>query len=158
MVISFCNNHTRKNVRLIEFMEHFDKSTRVQILCGKNLLFSGSVCDFNTLLNSEVVAGGSSCGERCASIQIADSHEVKNAMEIKRYILLVTGEGWNHDGDEWLGIYVNDEEVKEAYNRAMEWFGKECENGNYCESQKLMIYRFNIADAAFERVNPEELE
>lgn len=97
-------------MRLIEFMEHFDKSTRVQILCGNNLLFSGSVFDVNTLLNSEVVAGETSYKEGYVSIQIAGSHEVKNA--IKRYILLITGEEWNHDGDEWLGIYVNDEESK----------------------------------------------
>lgn len=143
-------------MRLIEFIEHFDKSTRVQILCGNNLLFSGSVCDFNTLLNSEVVAGETSCEEGYVSIRIAGSHEVKNA--IKRYILLVTGEGRNHDGDEWIGIYVNDEEVREAYNRARDWFETECENGNFCKSQKLMIYRFNLEDDAFEVVNLEELE
>lgn len=48
--------------------------------------------------------------------------------------------------------------VREAYNRARDWFETECENGNYCESQKLMIYRFNLEADAFEVVNLEELE
>ena len=48
-------------MRLTDFIDNFDNSMRVQILNGNNLLFDGSVYDFNTLLNSEVVEGGASC-------------------------------------------------------------------------------------------------
>lgn len=62
-------------MRLIEFIDNFDNSVRVQILNGNNLLFDGSVYDFNTLLNSEVVEGGASCEEEYVRIRIAGLRE-----------------------------------------------------------------------------------
>lgn len=62
-------------MRLIEFIDNFDNSGRVQILNGNNLLFDGSVYDFNTLLNSEVVEGGASCEEEYVRIRIAGLRE-----------------------------------------------------------------------------------
>lgn len=35
------------------------------------------------------------------------------------FFLLVTADGWNHDDDRWLGIYVNRKEAREAYDRVM---------------------------------------
>lgn len=62
-------------MRLIEFIDNFDNSVRVQILNENNLLFDGSVYDFNTLLNSEVVEGGASCEEEYVRIRIAGLRE-----------------------------------------------------------------------------------
>lgn len=58
-------------MRLIEFIDNFDNSVRVQVLNGNNLLFDGSVYDFNTLLNSEVVEGGASCEKEYVRINIS---------------------------------------------------------------------------------------
>lgn len=153
-------------MRLPEFIDNFDSSVRVQIFSGNNLLFAGSVYDLSTLLNSEVLEGGVSCEEEHVRIQISDLREMgrasytdkKEAVGIKRYLLLVTAEDWNHDGDEWLGIYVNDDEAWEAYNRAIAWFEAECESGHYSKSQKVMIYEFDLEDNVFKKVNPQDLK
>lgn len=72
--------------------------------------------------------------------------------DIKRYILLVTADEWNHDADEWLGIYVSDEEVKEAYDRAAKWFDDERSRGHYCDSQKVAIFEYDIDNDKFREV------
>ncbi len=77
--------------------------------------------------------------------------------EIKRYLLLITAEEWNHDADEWLGIYLSDAEVKEAYKRANEWFQIGRENGRYSTMQEVMIYRFDLEADSFVVVAPESL-
>ena len=35
------------------------------------------------------------------------------------FFLLVTADEWNHDADEWLGIYVSKKTAREAYDRAV---------------------------------------
>lgn len=77
--------------------------------------------------------------------------------DIKRYILLVTAEEWNHDADEWLGIYVSDDEVREAYTRAEKWFEGERSKGWYCEAQKLTIFEYDIEIDKFRSINPQSL-
>ena len=152
-------------MRLSEFIDNFDNGVRVQIVNGKNLLFDGSVSNLNTLLNSEVVVGGVSGEKDYVKIRISDLNATEKTffsnkevdIEIKRYILLVHAEDWYHDADEWLGIYVNDDELREAYNRYIDWFQAECEKGYYSEAQKLMIYKYNLEDEVFEVVNPKEL-
>ena len=62
-------------MRLTDFIDNFDNSMRVQILNGNNLLFDGSVYDFNTLLNSEVVEGGASCEKEYVRIHISGLRE-----------------------------------------------------------------------------------
>lgn len=72
--------------------------------------------------------------------------------DIKRYILLVTADEWNHDADEWLGIYVSDEEVKAAYDRAKKWFDEERSRGYYCDAQKVAIFEYDIDNDKFREV------
>ena len=80
-----------------------------------------------------------------------------NKNKVKRYILLVTADEWNHDADEWLGIYVSDEEVKQAYSRAEKWFADERTRGGYCLSQKVAIYEFDIDNDVFKEINPLDI-
>ena len=78
--------------------------------------------------------------------------------KLKRYLLLITADEWNHDADEWLGIYISDKEVLEAYNRSLEWYKTELEFGNYCDEQRLVIYEFDVEDAEFKVVDIQRLE
>ena len=77
--------------------------------------------------------------------------------KVKRYILLVTADEWNHDADEWLGIYVSDEEVKEAYIGAEKWFTEERTKGLYCSAQKVAIYEYDIDNDIFREINPQNI-
>ena len=77
--------------------------------------------------------------------------------KVKRYILLVTADEWNHDADEWLGIYVSDEEVMEAYSRAEKWFDEERSKGCYCSAQKVAIYEYDIDNDIFREINPQNI-
>lgn len=76
---------------------------------------------------------------------------------LKRYILLITADEWNHDADEWLGIYISDEEVMAAYKRAAKWFQEECSYGRYCSSQRVVIYEFDVQDDVFREIDPEKI-
>ena len=77
--------------------------------------------------------------------------------KVKRYILLVTADEWNHDADEWLGIYVSDEEVMEAYSRATKWFDEERSKGCYCSAQKVAIYEYDIDNDIFREINLQNI-
>ena len=77
--------------------------------------------------------------------------------KVKRYILLVTADEWNHDADEWLGIYVSDKEVMEAYSRAEKWFDEERRKGCYCSAQKIAIYEYDIDNDMFREINPKSI-
>ncbi len=50
------------------------------------------------------------------------------------FFLLVTADGWNHDDDRWLGIYVSKKEAKEAYDRAVAWWNEEQKHMSFSTS------------------------
>ncbi len=74
------------------------------------------------------------------------------------YFLLVTAEGWNHDADEWLGMYADNKEAKEAYDRAIVWWEGEQKNSIYCAEQKVVMVEYIYEEDRFRVVDREELD
>lgn len=90
----------------------------------------------------------------------------------KRYLLLVTAD-WNHDADEWIGIYSDNDELRNAYEKSLSEFETMRKEGHYCDAQYLAIVEFTergskeqehnrsysdfSCEQRFREVKPEEL-
>lgn len=73
------------------------------------------------------------------------------------FFLLITAEEWNHDGDEWLGIYVSKREAREAYDRAVARY--EEERKKIGESpQKVTMVEYILLENRFRTVERQELD
>ena len=96
-----------------------------------------------------------------------------NAYEAeKRYLLLVTAD-WNHDADEWIGIYSDNDELRNAYVKSLSELDAMRKQGHYCDAQYLAIVEFTARESKehahngsnsgfsceqrFREVKPEEL-
>jgi hypothetical protein len=73
------------------------------------------------------------------------------------YFLLVTAEGWNHDADEWLGIYTTKKEAREAYDRAIVWWEGEQKKSIYNIEQKVVMVEYIYEEDRFRVVDRKEL-
>ena len=74
------------------------------------------------------------------------------------FFLLVTADEWNHDDDQWLGIYVSKKEAKEAYDRAVAWWDEEREYMHYSTSQRVAMFEYVAEDDRFREVERKELD
>ena len=74
------------------------------------------------------------------------------------FFLLVTADEWNHDDDQWLGIYVSKKEAKEAYDRAVAWWDEEREHMHYSTSQRVAMFEYIAEDDRFREVERKELD
>lgn len=74
------------------------------------------------------------------------------------YFLLVTADEWNHDADEWLGIYTNKKESREAYDRAVIWYEEERKRSMYSNAQKVTVVEFISEENRFREVERKELD
>lgn len=74
------------------------------------------------------------------------------------FFLLITAEEWNHDADEWLGIYVGKKEAREAYDGASVWYETEREQSRYSSQQKLVMVEYIPEENRFRTVGRQELD
>lgn len=74
------------------------------------------------------------------------------------FFLLITAEEWNHDADEWLGIYTTQKEAREAYDRAVAWYEEERKLGHYSDAQEVTLVEFVTEEDRFRRVDRCELD
>lgn len=74
------------------------------------------------------------------------------------FFLLITAEEWNHDADEWLGIYVGKKEAREAYDRASAWYEAEREQSGYSSQQKVVMVEYIPEENRFRTVDRQELD
>lgn len=74
------------------------------------------------------------------------------------FFLVVTADGWNHDADEWLGIYTDKKDAGEAYDRAVAWLdGEKAMSRGYCPVQRVAMFEYIAADNRFREVARTEL-
>ena len=73
------------------------------------------------------------------------------------FFLLYTAEEWNHDADEWIGIYTDRKETREAYDRAVVYYEEERKRSSYRSSQRVVIMEFILEEDRFREVDREEL-
>lgn len=74
------------------------------------------------------------------------------------YFLLVTADEWNHDADEWIGIYTNKKEAREVYDRAVVWYEEERKRSRYSSAQKVTMVEFILEEDRFREVERKELD
>ena len=74
------------------------------------------------------------------------------------YFLVFTADEWNHDADEWLGIYIDKKSAREAYDRAVAYYEEERSRGHYSKAQRVVMTEFILEDDRFREVKREELE
>lgn len=74
------------------------------------------------------------------------------------FFLLITAEEWNHDADEWIGIYTDKKEAGVAYDRAQKHYEEERKQLSYCNEQKVTIFEFIAEEDIFRKVERRELE
>ena len=73
------------------------------------------------------------------------------------FFLVYTAEGWNHDADEWIGIYTDRKETREAYDRAVAYYEEEAKRTSYRSRQRVVIMEFILEEDRFREVDREEL-
>lgn len=71
---------------------------------------------------------------------------------------MITAEEWNHDADEWLGIYTTKKEAREAYDRAVAWYEEERKLGHYSDAQEVTLVEFVTEEDRFRSVGRCELD
>lgn len=74
------------------------------------------------------------------------------------YFLVFTADEWNHDADEWLGIYIDKKSAREAYDRAVAYYEEERSRGRYSKAQRVVMTEFILEDDRLREVKREELE
>ena len=89
--------------------------------------------------------------------------EIQETKSISRYIdgpyfLLITADGWDHDADEWIGIYTDKKLAREAYDRAVKDYEEGRNKGWYSDSQRVSMKKFILKGEKFIEVKREELE
>lgn len=72
------------------------------------------------------------------------------------FFLLITAEEWNHDADEWLGIYVSKKEAREAYDRAIVRY--EEAKSMYSSQQQVTMVEYIPEEDRFRTVDRHELD
>ncbi len=74
------------------------------------------------------------------------------------FFLVVTADEWNHDADEWLGIYTGKKDAREAYDRAVTWIDEEKSSKRYyCSAQRVAMFEYVAEDNHFREVERKEL-
>lgn len=84
--------------------------------------------------------------------------KMESLTEGKRYLLVITNEDWAHDQDEWIGIYPDGTELKEAYISTEIEFNKKKEEGMYIKGQELAIFEFIPRTEMFAHIYKENKE
>lgn len=74
------------------------------------------------------------------------------------FFLLITADEWNHDADEWIGIYTTKKEAREAYDRAVAWYEEERKIRYYSNAQEVTLVEFIIEEDRFRAVDRCELD
>lgn len=87
-----------------------------------------------------------------------DIENEKNALGKGPFFLLVTADGWNHDDDRWIGIYVSKKEAREAYDRAVAWWEEERKFRHYSVAQRVAVFEYLAEEDSFREVERKELE
>ena len=70
----------------------------------------------------------------------------------------MTADEWNHDADEWLGIYTDKKEAREAHDRAVAWYEEERKESRYSDAQKIAMVEFISEEDRFREVERTELD
>ena len=70
----------------------------------------------------------------------------------KRYLLLVTAD-WNYDADEWIGIYFDNDELRNAYEKFLSELDALRKQGHYCDAQYLAIVEFTARESKGQKHN-----
>ena len=87
-----------------------------------------------------------------------DVEKEKNAFGKGPFFLLVTADGWNHDDDRWIGIYVSKKEAREAYDRAVVWWEEERKFWHYSAEKRVAMFEYLAEEDSFREVERKELE
>lgn len=87
----------------------------------------------------------------------ADTTEERRLYGEGPFFLVVTADEWNHDADEWIGIYTGKKDAREAYDRAVAWLDEEKASGRYCSAQRAAMFEYIAEDDRFREVGREEL-
>ena len=87
-----------------------------------------------------------------------DIENEKNAFGKGPFFLLVTADGWNHDDDRWIGIYVSKKEAREAYDRAVVWWEEERKFWHYSAEKRVAMFEYLAEEDSFREVERKELE
>lgn len=74
------------------------------------------------------------------------------------FFILITAEEWNHDADEWIGIYIDKKEAREVYDRVLKYQEEERNQWMYNAAQKVVIFEFISEENRFRQVERCELE
>ena len=74
------------------------------------------------------------------------------------FFLLVTADEWNHDADEWIGIYSDKKETLAAYDNAVAEWEKEQGRMKYETPQRVAIFEYINKENRFREVSRKELE
>ena len=74
------------------------------------------------------------------------------------YFLSITADEWDHDADEWIGIYTDKKKAREAYDRAVVAYEERKNKGWYSEPQRVSMKKFISEEEGFREVKREELE
>lgn len=73
------------------------------------------------------------------------------------YFIVIEHDGWDHEGDEWIGIYDDLSKLEMIYDRACEYLKEEISYSRFSsDDRRVQIYRFDEADL-FVEVNAYEL-
>lgn len=124
--------------------------------------------DYDSFMNKRMVIVLSDTGRtdienvKCEEVD-SESTEVAGLNKQTTYgkgpfLLLVTADEWNHDDDQWLGIYVSKKEAKEAYDRAVALWDEEREHMHYSTSQRVAMFEYIAEDDRFREVERKELD
>ncbi len=74
------------------------------------------------------------------------------------FFILVTADEWNHDADEWIGIYSDKKEALAAYDNAVAEWEKEQGRMKYETPQRVAIFEYINKENRFREVSRKELE
>ena len=91
--------------------------------------------------------------------------EIKDDSMSKHFFVVIEHENWNHDDDEWVGIFSDIDKLRIAYNQAAEYI-LQTKIRQFEDNRSVNIYEFDEqsyrqdksgTEDGFRRVLPEEL-
>lgn len=109
-------------------------------------------CEFDTVLKKRMVIVLSDNSRNDAAVENSDSKYGKGP-----FFLVYTADGWNHDADEWIGIYMDRKETREAYDRAVAYYEEEAKRTSCRSPQRVAIMEFILEEDRFREVDRGEL-
>ena len=146
-----CENYEYKN----EIPEKYDNMYVYGIGMEDNPYVEKHVKDFeyDTMLKKQMVIVLSDAPGNDAAVERSSSTYGKGP-----FFLVYTAEEWNHDADEWIGIYTDKKETREAYDRAVAYYEEENKRTSYRSAQRVAIMEFILEEDRFREVDRKELD